>query len=309
MPGAVTISTNMAGRGTDIVLGGGDPAAHATGRRARRPLRHRHEPPREPARRRPAARPRRAAGRPRPLALLRQPRGRPHPALRRAGPDSAAATARRRRTARSTTRSSAREIARAQRIIEGQNFEIRRTLWRYSAMVEEQRQLMCERREEPAARRVGADGRAPRRRPSTTRRWRGPSARREVARAENRLTMLLLDRRWSDHLALIEDIREGIHLQRYGGRDAAHRVPAADHRRLRGDDGGAAGRGGGDVRAASRRAAARSISTRRPPRPDVDLDVPRQRQPVPVVRAVADRARQHRPCRSRLRRLPSCISR
>ena len=33
------------------------------------------------------------------------------------------------------------------------------------------------------------------------------------------LTLLLLDRRWSDHLALIEDIREGIHLQRYGGRE------------------------------------------------------------------------------------------
>ena len=31
--------------------------------------------------------------------------------------------------------------------------------------------------------------------------------------------MLVLDRRWSDHLRLIEDIREGIHLQRYGGRD------------------------------------------------------------------------------------------
>jgi preprotein translocase subunit SecA len=32
------------------------------------------------------------------------------------------------------------------------------------------------------------------------------------------LTLLLLDRHWSDHLALIEDIREGIHLQNYGGR-------------------------------------------------------------------------------------------
>jgi preprotein translocase subunit SecA len=40
-----------------------------------------------------------------------------------------------------------------------------------------------------------------------------------VARVENRLTMLVLDRRWRDHLRLIEDIREGIHLQRYGGRD------------------------------------------------------------------------------------------
>ena len=29
MPGAVTVSTNMAGRGVDIVLGGGDPLAYA----------------------------------------------------------------------------------------------------------------------------------------------------------------------------------------------------------------------------------------------------------------------------------------
>ena len=34
-----------------------------------------------------------------------------------------------------------REIARAQRIIEGQNFEIRSTLWKYSAMVDEQRAM------------------------------------------------------------------------------------------------------------------------------------------------------------------------
>ena len=36
----------------------------------------------------------------------------------------------------------AREIARAQRIVEGQNFEIRRTLWKYSALVEEQRRIV-----------------------------------------------------------------------------------------------------------------------------------------------------------------------
>ena len=41
----------------------------------------------------------------------------------------------------------------------------------------------------------------------------------QLRRVENRLTLILLDRRWSAHLALIEDIREGIHLQRYGGRD------------------------------------------------------------------------------------------
>ena len=39
-----------------------------------------------------------------------------------------------------------REVARAQRIIEGQNFEIRRTLARYAAVVEEQHRQLVERR-------------------------------------------------------------------------------------------------------------------------------------------------------------------
>ena len=40
-----------------------------------------------------------------------------------------------------------------------------------------------------------------------------------VRRAEQRVTMFVLDREWAEHLALIEDVREGIHLQRYGGRE------------------------------------------------------------------------------------------
>ena len=41
----------------------------------------------------------------------------------------------------------AREIARAQRIVDGQNFEIRRTLWKYSALVEDQRRIVYDWRE------------------------------------------------------------------------------------------------------------------------------------------------------------------
>jgi len=111
-----------------------------------------------------------------------------------------------------------REIARAQRIIEGQNFDIRRTLWKYSAMVDEQRQIVYRWRQEllrdeadPAVcveragdkyaalvEAVGAEA---------------------VRHAEQRITVHVLDQAWADHLALIEDIREGIHLQRYGGRE------------------------------------------------------------------------------------------
>ena len=39
-----------------------------------------------------------------------------------------------------------REAERLQRILEGQNFEIRRTLWRYSSLVEAQRRELQERR-------------------------------------------------------------------------------------------------------------------------------------------------------------------
>ena len=40
-----------------------------------------------------------------------------------------------------------REVARAQRIVDGQNFEIRRTLARYAAVVEEQHRQLVERRQ------------------------------------------------------------------------------------------------------------------------------------------------------------------
>ncbi|MGE5358546.1 MAG: accessory Sec system translocase SecA2, partial [Bacteroidales bacterium] len=111
-----------------------------------------------------------------------------------------------------------REIARAQRIIEGQNFEIRKTLWRYSAMVDEQRRQTYQRRE-----RLCADGDGPgvceAEAPEHYRALEKAVGSFEVRRAERRLMVHLLDRAWADHLALIEDIREGIHLQRLGGRD------------------------------------------------------------------------------------------
>ena len=102
--GAVTVSTNMAGRGTDIQLGGNiefriadeladleegperDKAIErikqevaeqkAQGDRGRRAVRARHRAPRKPAHRQPAARPLGPPGRPRPVALLSQPRRR-----------------------------------------------------------------------------------------------------------------------------------------------------------------------------------------------------------------------------------------
>jgi preprotein translocase subunit SecA len=112
VPGAITIATNMAGRGTDIQLGGnpdmltedwltaekekgkepsaggdrrqaqghygGSRRAQKDGARGRRSLRGRHRTPREPAHRQSAARPFRPARRSRPLPLLPLARRRPH---------------------------------------------------------------------------------------------------------------------------------------------------------------------------------------------------------------------------------------
>ncbi len=75
-PGAVTIATNMAGRGVDIKLGDGV-------LESRRPLRARHRAPRVSAHRQPAPRPLGTPGRPRRDALLPLRAGRPRAPVRR----------------------------------------------------------------------------------------------------------------------------------------------------------------------------------------------------------------------------------
>jgi preprotein translocase subunit SecA len=189
--GAVTISTNMAGRGTDIRLGGDDEAAHAAvaalgglyvigtnrheSRRVDFQLRGRAGRQGDPGESRffisleddllvrygiEAL----IAGR---VVAGRQDEPIDHPVLRA-------------------------EIARAQRIVEGQNLEIRKTLSRYASVIEGQR------REVMAARQAILHGEEP------------PA--RDVM-------LFQIDRAWREHLALAADLREGIHLVSLGGQD------------------------------------------------------------------------------------------
>jgi preprotein translocase subunit SecA len=110
-----------------------------------------------------------------------------------------------------------REVARAQRIVEGQNFEIRRTLARYAAVVEEQHRRLMERRHAM----LGGDAQpdiwqtAPERRDALVAAVGEPA----VVAAERTVTLFCIDRAWRDHLAFCADVREGIHLVRLGGRD------------------------------------------------------------------------------------------
>ena len=134
-PKAITIATNMAGRGTDIVLGGAiepqllalreDEARaqtekdlqigklrgewqvlHDAGDRGRRPAHHRHRAARIAAHRQPVARPFRAPGRPGLVALLPFARGSAAAHLRRRAPvrHHAAAEDARRRADRASDR-------------------------------------------------------------------------------------------------------------------------------------------------------------------------------------------------------------
>ena len=114
-----------------------------------------------------------------------------------------------------------REIARAQRIIEGQNFEVRRTLARYASKLESQYALVMERRaalvsgeEAPDVWAEAPDARA-----------RLVAAVGEAATddAERAVTRAHLDRLWREHLAASADLREGIHLVRLGGQDPLQR--------------------------------------------------------------------------------------
>jgi preprotein translocase subunit SecA len=110
-----------------------------------------------------------------------------------------------------------REVARAQRIIEGQNLEIRRTLARYAAVVEEQHRLLSERRWGILLGEAVPDVwlRAPARRAALA----AAAGEQAVVRAERAVTLACIDRAWRGHLAMCADLREGIHLVRLGGQD------------------------------------------------------------------------------------------
>jgi preprotein translocase subunit SecA len=111
----------------------------------------------------------------------------------------------------------AREIARAQRIVEGQNFEIRKTLRQYSFMVEEQRKILHSRRndvlmdKEPLTLAAAAE-------PDRYQRLSASVGAEVLKQVEKEITLFHIDSCWTEHLAYITHVREGIHLVGFGGK-------------------------------------------------------------------------------------------
>ena len=188
--GAVTISTNMAGRGTDIRLGGAD-------ERDRERVAglggllvigmNRHES------RRIDQQLRGRAGRQGDPGASRFFLSLEDDLIVRYGVDQLLPRGcRQPRDAALTDPRVARRVDRAQRIIAGQNVDIRRTLWRYAGLVEVQRGVVRRLRDEALG---GTDP------------------------LERYARLTCLDRIWADHLAYIDELREGIYLARFAGQD------------------------------------------------------------------------------------------
>lgn len=201
--GAITVSTQMAGRGTDIRLGGADGAdgdrelvaglgglyVIGTGRHAS-------------------------------SRLDRQLRGRAgrqgdpggsvffasmeDELIRQYAPDEPAA---------GLTESSQRWLlGHAQRVAEGVGLEIHRNTWQYSKLVEDQRRIVLDHRD-----RMLRSGEAlaslGRQCPERVAELSPVVDSGVLAEAARQIVLFHLDRAWAEHLAFLADLREGIHLR------------------------------------------------------------------------------------------------
>ncbi|KAB1128694.1 accessory Sec system translocase SecA2 [Micromonospora sp. DT46] len=105
-------------------------------------------------------------------------------------------------------------VEHAQRVAEGVNHEIHRNTWRYSVVIEQQRKALAERRERLLTSDVAALmllDRVPEKA--------GEMDEDLLARVARSIALYHLDRLWTDHLAELSEVREGVHLRALGRLD------------------------------------------------------------------------------------------
>ncbi len=108
-------------------------------------------------------------------------------------------------------------IEHVQRIIEGQNLEIRQTLRKYEQIIEAQRRIVHARRREVLT--GAAESVLETNAPELFERLCRQFGRKRLAELEVRLTLLEIDEAWSLYLADIAELRSGIHWVSLGGKD------------------------------------------------------------------------------------------
>jgi preprotein translocase subunit SecA len=209
--GAITISTNMAGRGTDIRLGERAIERELGGLYVIGTNRHESRRIDDQLRGR--------AGRQGESGLTRFFVSLEDPLFERHGARALLPPRYRKTSVRGAIGdpAAAREIARAQSIIEAENAAIRMRLRKYSLLVEYDRRCVRELRDaallESRLPDAVEEGLAARLFPP-------PGAAADAQRREMILAFLSrIDTAWAEHLAFVEDVKEGLGLLRYGGRE------------------------------------------------------------------------------------------
>ncbi|MCG6913288.1 accessory Sec system translocase SecA2, partial [bacterium BMS3Abin03] len=111
-----------------------------------------------------------------------------------------------------------KEVNRIQRVVEAQNQEIKITLCRYSSLLEKQRQIIFQKRKD-----ILYDNSVPdiykSNSPDQFKMLLAKIGAEELIKTCKYLYLFFLDKYWSQYLAEVADIREGIHLQSLGGED------------------------------------------------------------------------------------------
>lgn len=224
--GTVTVSTQMAGRGTDIRLGGSEETDHEKvaelgGLHVIGTGRHRTE------------------------RLDNQLRGR---AGRQGDPGSSVFFASWEddvvtahveaaklptdadETGRITSPKAGSLLDHAQRVAEGRLLDVHANTWRYNQLIAQQRAIIVERRNTllstPAAR-TELQELSPERYAELTEKLGGEVAQDKLEKICRDIMLFHLDRGWADHLAYLSDIRESIHLRALGRQnplDEFHRM-------------------------------------------------------------------------------------
>ncbi|MDX2972133.1 accessory Sec system translocase SecA2 [Kribbella solani] len=119
-------------------------------------------------------------------------------------------------TGRLTDRKSIAMLEHAQRVADGANAELHRTTWQYNRLTGQQRAILLETREKVLADDLAATELAERAKERYDELV-DEVGEDVVQSAARRIALGHLDRRWTDHLAYLADLREGIHLRSLAG--------------------------------------------------------------------------------------------
>ncbi|MCX6149723.1 MAG: accessory Sec system translocase SecA2 [Ignavibacteriales bacterium] len=110
------------------------------------------------------------------------------------------------------------EVNRVQRIIEGQNLEIKKTLYKYSFLIEQQRKIISKRRDEILPSDIALEFY----KTNLQEKYKLVLEKAGIAKLLGickHISLFYIDQHWCNYLAEIADIRDSIHFRRLGGQE------------------------------------------------------------------------------------------